>query len=144
MGSHSKPKKRASVTMVVGLAGMATAAAVVGLTAGAGTAEARPHWGGGNSGGGTTNQTSGPAVTSNTTTTLPNGNPTTPPVLTGRSGLVPTWKPGTFNPATCTGGTCFVPQSTSPFPSGTTPTAQNPIVANPNGTGLIIGLQFLP
>jgi hypothetical protein len=117
MASHSKPVKRASVTKVVGLAGMATTAAVVSLTAGAGTAEAKP---------------------------AANGNPGTPPVLTGHSGFVPTWQKGTFNTATCgSSGTCFVPQSTSPFPTGTTPTNTTPIVANPNGTGLIIGLGNL-
>jgi hypothetical protein len=78
-----------------------------------------------------------------TTTTQPNGNPTTPPVLTGFSGFVPTWQKGTYNTATCPGGTCFVPQSTSPFPTGTTPTATNPIVANPSGTNLQIGLAFI-
>lgn len=119
MGSHSKPRKdlRASVTKVVGVAGMATAAAVMGLTAGAGTAQARPPV---------------------------NGNPPTPPVPTGHSGLVPTWKTGTYNMTTCPGGTCFQPRATTPFPLGTTPTAATPIVSNPNGSGLLIGLQFLP
>jgi hypothetical protein len=75
--------------------------------------------------------------------TSTNGNPGTSPVLTGRSGLVPTWKTGTFNTATCPGGTCFVPQSTSPFAIGSTPTAQNPIVSTASGTATIIGLNFI-
>ena len=75
--------------------------------------------------------------------TSTNGNPGTSPVLTGRSGFVPTWKTGTFNTATCPGGTCFVPQSTSPFAIGSTPTAQNPIVSTASGTATIIGLNFI-
>lgn len=72
-----------------------------------------------------------------------NGNPGTAPRLTGHMGFVPTFATGTFNTATCPGGTCFVPQSTSPFATGSTPTAQNPIVSTASGTSTVIGLNFI-
>lgn len=71
--------------------------------------------------------------------TMNNGNPGVPPKYTGQTanGLVPTWATGTYNPATCTGGACYVPQATTPFFVGTA-TAANPIAAAPSGTSTTI------
>jgi hypothetical protein len=77
------------------------------------------------------------------TATAPNGNPQTPSIFTGFTGFVPTWAKGTYNTITCPGGVCFIPDSQSPFPSATNPSASQPIVANPNGTGTSIGLSFI-
>jgi hypothetical protein len=74
-------------------------------------------------------------------TTRPNGNPTVPPKLIGHMGLVPKWAPGTFNANTCPGGVCFNPRATTPFPTSGSPSKTHPIIANPAGTGITIGLS---
>jgi hypothetical protein len=153
MGSHSKPRNRTGVTKVVGLAGMATTAAVMGLSAGAGTAQAVP----------------GPC--SNCVVAPPGGSafPTgfTMPQYGNIQYTLPQSGLGR-NPQTCStggGAGCFQPIATTFFPisgqsytSGSFPTgnpaaptqtctaaapctipatANNefPVVANANGTG---------
>jgi hypothetical protein len=78
-----------------------------------------------------------------------NGNPTTPPKLVGFSGIVPVWATGTYNTAICgngkngaPSGACFVPDATTPFPIGSTPSSSEPIVSNSSGTSTTIGLGY--
>jgi hypothetical protein len=92
---------------------------------------------------GTTTNTVKSAATPNTATTPVNGNPTTPPVFNGFTGVVPTWAKGTYNTLTCPGGTCFVPRATTPLPVAGAPSAANPVVALPSGTATQIGLPFI-
>jgi hypothetical protein len=120
MGSHSKPRQRASVTKVVGLAGMATAAATVAMSVGAGTAQAdntplKP------------NTPSTPSTTAGTTlatTTGPLGS------LGSLGSLGPIFNPGPFTfgpvtnpplkaPQTYVGQFLFTPAvpGSRPFPS---------------------------
>lgn len=133
---HRAVRHRAAATTIA----RATVAGGI-MTAGAcaliGAAPAQAQWGHHHN----SNPTSNNSNTTNnkpSTQVTPNVTPAPTPLS-----LAPKWPPGTYNttPGFCTSaGQCFVPQPTTPFPLGTTPTtATGPIVANPNGTGLIIG-----
>ena len=70
MGRHeAQPQRRANLTRVAGLAGMAAAAATLAMTVGTGTAEAKPHFNRPNTDSGSTAESSKTSATTASTTT---------------------------------------------------------------------------